>query len=304
MVEDVDGASWVREPVTVSVPATSANLGPGFDALGIALDHRDVVRVEVADRLEIQVEGDGADDVPRDGSHLVYRTIVRTLQALGREAPPLRLSCTNAIPHGRGLGSSSAAIVAGAVAARALVPGGSLVMDDAALLDLAGQIEGHADNVAPALLGGFTIAFRVDGRYAAVPLAVDPRIRVVVLVPAHAVKTTEARALLPGSVPHEAAAANAARSALLVAALTGRPELLLAATEDRLHQEYRRAVMPETLALVDVLRADGIPAVVSGAGPSVLAFATQHDVATVVGRAPRDWRPYAVPIDPLGARLL
>lgn len=293
----------VTDTVEVSVPASSANLGPGFDSLGLALAFRDTIRVEVADRLEITVEGSGAGEVALDESHLVHRAMAATFAQLGRAVPPVRLTCRNRIPHGRGLGSSSAAIVGGIVAARALVPGGSLVLDDRAALDLAGRLEGHADNVAPALLGGFTIAYDGPEGYAATRLAVDPRVRVVVLIPAEAVKTTTARALLPDEVPHVDAATNAARAALLVAALTGQPELLMAATEDRLHQEYRRSAMPGTCDLVARLRADRVPAVISGAGPSVLAFVDESDTARVLAAAPAGWQARALHIDLDGARI-
>ena len=173
-MELVGGAEHVEGVVEVSVPATSANLGPGFDALGIALGLRDTVRAEVAGALEIEVDGQGAAGVPRDESHLVHRAMAAAFTRMGRVLPPVRLHCTNRIPHGRGLGSSSAAIVAGVVAARALVPGGALLLDDTAALDVAAELEGHADNVAPALLGGLTVAFRTDAGYAATRLAVDP----------------------------------------------------------------------------------------------------------------------------------
>ncbi|MDP3968778.1 MAG: homoserine kinase [Nocardioides sp.] len=296
--EHVEGA------VEVSVPATSANLGPGFDALGIALDLRDTVRAEVADSLLIDVEGQGADGVPRDERHLVYRAMVAAFARMGRPVPPVRLHCTNRIPHGRGLGSSSAAIVAGVVAARALVPGGALLLDDVAVLDLAADLEGHADNVAPALLGGLTVAFRTEAGYAATRLAVDPRIAAVLMVPEHEVATRTARGLLPDVVPHADAAANAGRAALLVAALTGRPELLMPATEDWLHQEYRRDAFPETLALVARLRAVGIPATVSGAGPSVLALVDAEERPDLAGETPDGWAMWPLAVDPDGARLV
>jgi homoserine kinase len=296
--------SFVSGPVRVSVPATSANLGPGFDALGLALDLRDELEAEVlAEGLVVEVAGVGSGDVPLDEGHLVVRSMRAAFDRIGVQPPGLRLSCTNVIPHARGLGSSSAAIVAGVWLARELVAGGRLLLDDAALLDLAGRIEGHPDNVAPALFGGFTIAGQdADGSFFAVPGAVDPRISAVVYVPPTPVSTEEARSLLPATVPHADAAANAGRAALLVAALASAPELLLRATEDRLHQDYRRPAMPESLALVDALRADGIAAIVSGAGPTVLAFADGTDAATLLARCPRGWVGHALAIDPTGAR--
>jgi homoserine kinase len=277
-------------PVTVEVPATSANLGPGFDSLGLALDLRDTLTAEVHDgALAIAVTGEGAGEVPCDGTHLVHRAMAATFDLLGVVTPGLRLTCVNRVPHARGLGSSSAAIVGGIVLARALVDGGVEQLDDAAALDLANRIEGHPDNVAPALLGGFTIATQDAGRVTVARLDVDPGIGVVAFVPPDPVATAVARGLLPDVVPHADAAANAGRAALLVAALTGRPDLLLPATADLLHQDYRRPAMPRSLALVDALREDGIAAVVSGAGPTVLALVPVADAARLVRRTPPGW---------------
>jgi len=297
--------TFLSGPVTVSVPATSANLGPGFDALGLALDHRDRVSAEVVESegVSITVHGVGEGQVPLDERHLVYRSMRAAFAQMGTPAPGLRLTCHNLVPHARGLGSSSAAIVAGVALARGLVAGGSLLMDDDALFSLAARLEGHPDNVAPALFGGFTVAFEDAGRFQAVSLAVDPRVQVVVFVPPQGVDTAVARDLLPPTVPHADAADNAARAALLVAALSERPELLLAATEDRLHQDYREPAMAHSLALVRALRADRLPAVVSGAGPSVLVFTDSHEQPAVAARAPEGWQALVVPIDSCGVRV-
>jgi homoserine kinase len=297
--------AWVSGPVTVSVPATSANLGPGFDALGLALDLRDTVTAEVSGdaSISIKVTGMGAGAVPLDEGHLVHRAMAAAFARMGVPAPGLRLRCTNVVPHARGLGSSSAAIVAGVCAARGLVGGGSLVMDDDAVLALAAEIEGHPDNVAPALHGGFTVAYRDGDRFRAVPLAVDPRVEAVALVPPGGVETSVARGLLPATVPHRDAAANAGRAALLVAALGSRPDLLLAATEDRLHQEYRAPAMPASLDLVAALRADGLPAVVSGAGPTVLVLTDAAGSGAVAARCPQGWTALRLPVDRDGARV-
>jgi homoserine kinase len=297
--------TYVSGPVTVSVPATSANLGPGFDALGLALGYRDVVTAEVVDRpgVEVTVTGEGAGSVPLDERHLVYRSMCAAFERMGARVPGIRLTCTNVVPHARGLGSSSAAIVAGVSVARGLVGGGSLLVDDDTLFALAAELEGHPDNVAPAMYGGFTVAWREGDRFRATTLAVDPRVQVVVLVPPDGVETSVARGLLPATVSHADAAANAGRAALLVAALGRQPELLLAATEDRLHQDHREPAMPRTLALLRSLRADGLPAVVSGAGPTVLVFTDTHDQQAVVDRAPVGWRALALPVDRDGARV-
>ena len=291
--------------VQVTVPATSANLGPGFDSLGLALSLRDELEAEVLpDGLVVEVEGAGADDVPRDESHLVVRAMRAAFELTGQQPPGLRLTCHNLIPHARGLGSSSAAIVAGVVLARALVAGGQLLASDEALLDLAADLEGHPDNVAPALLGGFTISGTDEhGDVYAVGSPVDARIRAEVFVPPEGVSTDLARGLLPDVVRHADAAANSGRAALLVAALNGQPEHLLAATRDWLHQDQREPAMPETLALVRRLRAEGVPAVVSGAGPTVLAFGAA-DPADLLARCPSGWTPHQLSIDVEGAVVL
>lgn len=294
-------ATFVPGPVRVTVPATSANLGPGFDSLGLALSLRDSLEAEVADSgLVIEVTGAGAGDVPLDESHLVLRSMRAAFAAMDAAPPGLVLRCDNVIPHGRGLGSSSAAIVGGVVLARALVAGGQLLLDDDALFRLAADIEGHPDNVAPAFYGGFVISGREDEEWYAVPAGVDPRVSAVVYVPTTPVETKVARGLLPEVVPHADAAANSGRTALLVAALAGRPEHLLAATRDYLHQEQREPAMPESLALVHALRADGIAAVISGAGPTVLAFAGVGG-EDLTARAPHGWACHALAIDAAGA---
>ncbi len=297
-------ATFVEGPVRVSVPATSANLGPGFDAFGLALSLRDELEAEVlGDGLVIDVAGAGADDVPRDESHLVVRAMRAAFELMGARPPGLRLSCHNVIPHARGLGSSSAAIVAGVVLARGLVAGGQLLASDESLVDLACDLEGHPDNVAAAFHGGFVVSGREDDAWYAVRVGVDPRVAAVVFVPPTGVETRVARGLLPASVPHADAAANSGRAALLVAALAGQPEHLLAATRDWLHQDHREPAMPQTLALVRHLRAEGIPAVVSGAGPTVLAFGTS-DTSRLREHCPDGWVCHDLAIESDGATLL
>jgi len=290
--------------VRVRVPATSANLGPGFDALGLALSLYDDVVVRVADEgLYVDVAGEGADSVPRTRRHLVVRALQAGFDTLGGQPRGLEVVCANRIPHGRGLGSSAAAIVAGLTAARALVLGAEETLDDAALLALAAELEGHPDNVAACLLGGLTLAWTPDGAPArAIRLPVSPALRPVVFVPAVTSSTAKARKLLPESVPHADAAHNAARSALLVHALAADPGLLLPATEDRLHQPYRAGSQTRTAALVKALRGDGVAAVVSGAGPAVLAFARAAD--DLSSYAPRGWSVEVLAVDRGGAELL
>ena len=302
--------------VSVRVPATSANLGPGFDAFGLALSLYDEVAVRATGSgLTIEVTGEGAGEVPRDEKHLVVRALLAALEALGEPAANgLELRCVNRIPHGRGLGSSAAAIVAGVLAAFGLT---GTAADPARVLRIADEIEGHPDNVAACVYGGFTIAWRDTGDDAgdgsgggsrggsgggrAVRLEPAAGLSAVAYVPATALATEVARGLLPATVPHGDAATNAGRAALLVTAITSRPDLLLVATEDRLHQSYRAPAMPDSAALVDRLRSAGVPAVVSGAGPTVLAFAP--DGGASLPSAPEGWARLALAIDPVGAQV-
>ncbi|MGQ0632926.1 MAG: homoserine kinase [Sporichthyaceae bacterium] len=298
-------AQFIDSPVTAQVPATSANLGPGFDSFGLALGLHDEVTVTAIEAgLEIEIDGEGAATLSRDESHLVARSLRAALDLLGGQPPGLRLHCLNRIPHGRGLGSSSAAIVAGITAARALCPERAHLLDPVASLRLATEIEGHPDNVAACLAGGFTIAWTQADGPRVLRLDPSPDLLAVVFVPATELSTTRARGLLPAMVPHADAAANAARAALLVQALTTRADLLMVATEDRLHQDYRAPAMPESLALVGALRAAGVPATISGAGPSVLALAAPDTVLTAGGIAGESWQVYRLPVDAAGARIL
>jgi homoserine kinase len=299
----------------VEVPATSANLGPGFDSLGLALGLTDEVEVSVTgDEVVVEIEGEGAGELPTDESHLVVRSLRAALADAGCQQPPgLRLRCRNRLPHGRGLGSSASASVAGVLAARGLLRNEDTVdhvgaLDDATALRVATALEGHPDNAAAALLGGLTIAWSDAAGAVAVRVDPHPELAPVVLLPDTRLATSAARAALPASVPHEDAAFNAARSALLVEALSRRPDLLLPATEDRLHQRQRRSAMPESLALVDALRSQGLATVVSGAGPSVLVLTTTSDVhaAAEAARrcAPAGWLVLCPGVARRGARQL
>ena len=299
--------SFVDGPVTVVVPATSANLGPGFDSLGLALGFTDELTAEVLPQgLEVVVSGEGADDVPLDERHLVVRSMRAAFEAYGEQPSGLRLTCVNRIPHSRGLGSSSAAIVGGLALARALLVDGEQRLPDHTLLELANRIEGHPDNVAPALLGGFVVAGQSadHAEVWAVHAPVDARLSVVVFVPPEGVRTEVARGLLPGTVPHGEAAANAGRAALLVAAMGGEVGSLWRATEDFLHQRQRGPAMPDSLALVEALRAAGVPAVISGAGPTVLAFVVDDDDRAARALAPEGWWVQDLAISREGVRRL
>jgi homoserine kinase len=268
--------AWIDGSVRVRVPATSANLGPGFDALGLALTLYDEVEARIIPAgLSIEISGEGADLADSGEEHLAVRAMRVAFAVTCAQPPGIGLRCVNRIPHGRGLGSSAAVVVAGILAARALSAYGPDKLPDAALLPLAADLEGHPDNVAACLGGGLTVAWTGPGGPRMVRLEPRPGVTPVVCVAPTPVRTDLARGLLPETVPHRDAAANAGRSALLVAALTQPgtgPEVLLDATRDWLHQDYRASAMSQTHALVRSLRAAGLPAVVSGAGPSVLAF--------------------------------
>jgi homoserine kinase len=299
------GPAFRAAAVRVRVPATSANLGPGFDALGLALGLYDDVVVRVADAgLHVDIAGEGAETLPRDEQHLLVRSLRTAFDLLGGQPRGLEVVCANRIPHGRGLGSSSAAICAGIVAARAVTTGADSRLDDTALLELATEIEGHPDNVAACLLGGFTLAWSENGAARALRMDPAPTLAPVAFVPAKPLLTETARGLLPRTVPHVDAAANAGRAALLVEALTRRPDLLLPATEDRLHQEYRAPAMPQSVALVHRLRDDGVPAVVSGAGPTVLALAEAGAADKIAALAGEEWTANRLSLDAAGACVL
>jgi homoserine kinase len=328
----VRGVSWSERPARVRAPATSANLGPGFDALGLALALHDEVEAQVTDGgLVIDVAGEGGGTAAAGERHLVVRAMRAAFGAIGGQPPGIALRCANAIPHGRGLGSSAAAICSGVLAARALAGADGTRLSDEAVFQLAVKLEGHPDNVAACLAGGLTIAWTPRPAPAApagaggpgaggsgagelggarlLRIGVPAALRAVACVPAVPLATEAARQALPRTVPHADAAANAARSALLIAALTGAPHLLLDATEDFLHQPYRAAIMPETASLLGALRRAGAAAVVSGAGPTVLvlSFDRQWPSAEAVDSIAREtgiaWHVIPLHIDQQGAHV-
>jgi homoserine kinase len=287
-------------PVAVRAPATSANLGPGFDALGLALTLYDDVEARVAaGGVTVAVTGEGAGELPADERHLVVRAMNEAFDAIGERPPGLALRCHNRIPQARGLGSSSAAIVSGILLARALTEAGPERLDDAGVLRLAAGIEGHPDNVAACLLGGLTVAWAADEGVRAVRIEPHAEVQPFLWVPRTRGLTETARAALPSTVPHADAARNAGRAALLVHALTARPDLLYPATEDLLHQRYRAGGAPETAALVAELRAVDVAAVVSGAGPSVLALARRGWTPDAVD----GWLALPLDVDRAGAQV-
>jgi homoserine kinase len=268
--------------ITVEVPATSANLGPGFDCFGLALDWRERVNLAVIEHgYQLEVSGEGAAELPRDESHLIIRSALVGLADLGAQTPGLWLGCRNTIPHGRGLGSSSGAIVAGLVAAAGLA---DAEVGRDWLLGHATAIEGHPDNVAAAIYGGFVLAYQARSGVIVAQGRVDAAIGAALFIPETSLATEAARGLLPDTVPHIDAAANSGRAALLVHAMASEPQLLYDATCDWLHQGYREAAMPRSYELMKSLRGQGFAAMISGAGPSVLVLGRQTDLAVLQDR--------------------
>jgi homoserine kinase len=266
------GVTFKATMSQISVPATSANIGPGFDCLGIALEMRDRYAAQILDdaTFDVDVSGEGADEVKKDSKNLVIRAMMAGFEFMGNKPKGIALRSLNVIPHGRGLGSSASAIVGGLALARSLVLTGDEYMSDEDLITLATQIEGHPDNVAAAFYGGATIAWSENGVGRAVNLKVDSRIKALLLIPDNQVPTAKARKLIPESISHHDATLNSTHTALLVHALAQRPDLLFTATADLLHQSYREAAMPKSIALINKLRGAGIAAVLSGAGPAVM----------------------------------
>jgi homoserine kinase len=279
--------TFKANPIQVQVPATSANLGPGFDSFGLAFGMYDRYVAQILDEvgLDIDVTGEGADEVPRTDKNLLVKAMYKGFDFLGGKPKGVAVRALNVIPHGRGLGSSASAIIGGLILARSLVLTGTDKMSDEALLNLANEMEGHPDNVAAALYGGATVAWQdlVKGKAVAhaVHLPVDPRIKVMAFIPATPLATKKARTMLPENIPFADALRNSSNAALLTQALTIRPDLLFTATEDFLHQSYRQEAMPASFALMTKLRAAGIAAFISGAGPTVLALHTEGDEESI-----------------------
>ena len=304
--------TFKAKPMQVQVPATSANLGPGFDAFGLALNMHDRYVAQILDDviLDIDVTGEGSDHVPQSDKNLLVKAIYKGFDFLGGRPKGLAVRALNVTPHGRGLGSSASAIVGGLVLARALVLNGEDKMSDKQLLSLATEMEGHPDNVSAALFGGATISWSqvVKGKVKAdsIHLNVDTRIRAIAYVPEKHLATTKARKMLPESIPFADAVRNSTNAALLGHALTLRPDLLFMATEDFLHQSYRADAMPDSFALVTKLRGAGVAAFISGAGPTVLALHTgdQSEVEELKLAGGNGFVAYPLEIASHGASLL
>ena len=304
--------TFKANPIQVQVPASSANLGPGFDSFGLALGMHDRYVAQILDDagLDIDVTGEGADEVPRTDKNLLVKAMYKGFDFLGGKPKGIAVRALNVIPHGRGLGSSASAIVGGLSLARALVLTGIEKMNDEKLLQLATEMEGHPDNVAAALYGNAVVAWQEDhhGKSVAraISLNVDTRIRAIAFIPSTSVATAKARKMLPETIPHRDAAQNSANSALLVHALTLRPDLLFRATQDFLHQAYRSEAMPASFALLTKLRGAGVAAFISGAGPTVLALHTgsESDVAELIRAAGNKFEAKSLEISRTGAQLL
>ena len=300
----------VGRKVVVEVPATTANLGPGFDTLGMALTIQDRLSATVVDTpgILVDVHGVGEGEVPTDETNLIARSMAHVFASKKIPMPGIHLEAHNVIPHGRGLGSSGAAIVSGVMAAKGLLEG-IAEFSASELLALATDMEGHPDNIAPSLFGGLTIAWMTDEGPKHKKLSVHRGVSLVVAVPEDSSMSTQlARSLQPETVPHQDAIFNLSRSALLIAALIQSPELLFEATEDRLHQNYRASAMKDTDALLQSLRAKGYAAVVSGAGPSVLILCPDPgqrlDIAQVVEAHPGGtWTSHMLTVDERGATV-
>lgn len=299
----------------IKVPATSANLGPGFDCAGIAVGLYDELEIRTTETgFSAEIEGEGRNYLPTDARHLIITQIRSRLERLGWHLPGLKLKAVNRIPHSRGLGSSAAAHIAAAMAVKALLPPDCNISNED-LLQWASEAEGHPDNVAPAVYGGLTFSWNAPDAsgdvYHCVKLAPHPEITPVVAIPAKPLSTAAARTLLPSTVPYTEAVSNASRAALLAPAMTTHPELLFAATEDWLHQQYREPSMPETLSHISALRAEGHAAVVSGAGPTLCVFAaTAAESQTVVAKlqqraakSEQHWDVRILPVDTEGATI-
>ena len=289
-----------------SVAASSANLGPGFDSLGLALGLYDEIEVQTTEGpgVVVEVSGEGAGQLPSGADHLVVTAIQRGLAEAGCRVSGLIVRCRNAIPHSRGLGSSAAAVVGGLAAANSLVVQTDREpFDDAQLIQLSSEFEGHPDNASASVLGGAVVSWMesVTGasRYRAVRVRLHPDIRLFAAIPEMRSSTAETRVLLPDHVGHQHARFNVSRAALLVVALTERPDLLMPATEDLLHQPHRAAAMPASAEFLEILRACGAAAVLSGAGPAVLALTTDHELPTRALACAAD-RGFAVTALPVG----
>lgn len=281
----------VGATVEVTVPASSANLGPGYDTLGLAVSLYDTVTVEVvSEGIEVAVTGEGAGELPSDGTHLVVQAIQLGLRTAGFQAPGLKVTCVNSIPQSRGLGSSAAAAVAGVVAANGLV---GFALTNEELVQLASTFEGHPDNAAASVLGAAVVSWTIadsqgQPKFYARSFPVHPDIKATAFVFDTRVSTQSVRKVLPASISHADASFNAGRAALNLYALQHEPGLLMEATEDKLHQPYRKQVLEDSFAWVETLRDMGFAAYLSGAGPTVMALHTDPLPQELIAQAQQE----------------
>ncbi len=306
----MSAVTFVSGAVRIVVPASSANLGPGFDSIGLALAvHDELIAMVTSDEgIKVDVEGEGAGSVATDETNLVVRAMNRGFAAMNAPPPGFILKCRNAIPHRRGLGSSASAVIGGLAMARALVEGGEALLSDQQILNIALEFENHPDNLSAALYGGFNVSWlQSENTACAVQPIVHSDVVPVVLIPPHELATTQARGVLPQQVDRSAACHNLSRTGLLVYAISQDPKLLLEATSDRLHQDARAGIYPETSAIISALRARNIAAMASGAGPAVLLLVDRNDASELeaaLSVVPQEWTRIAVPIDFEGVRVL
>ncbi|GAB3297723.1 homoserine kinase [Epidermidibacterium keratini] len=301
-----------RMPITVhaEIPATTANLGPGFDCMGLALGIYD--SVSLSDRPDgdtdaVEITGAGADTLPRDRTHLVLGTLRDFFEAQGFEIGPLVLRSHNRIPQGQGLGSSASAITAALVLGKEFARRHGHDVSDVDLFQIGSDIDGHPDNVGPCIFGGMTVSWDEGGCWERAHLVPHPSIRATLAIPHAVLSTKVARGLIPDVVPHHDAVRNSARAALAIHAFTTEPALLLPATRDFLHQDYRASAYPQSYRLVQRLRERGIAAAISGAGPAVIVFTTD-DPSEAITDAAADDREFfditAAAIDTTGAQIV
>ena len=269
-------------PLRVLAPATTANLGPGYDCLGLALDLWNELEVLPEDAASaggpvVEVVGEGAGELAQDGDNLVARSMSFLFREAGRDVPTLRIRCRNQIPLSRGLGSSAAAIAGGLVAANSLCDG---IFGDDELLEMAATIEGHPDNVAAALRGGLQLVVTDQDRLYAAPVPVPSELSAVLFIPDFRIATADARAVLPAQVSLQDAVFNAGRAALLIAGMaSGKPEYFKLATQDRLHQPYRQSLFPAMKLLFRAaLDCGALGVFLSGSGSTVLALASGREM--------------------------
>lgn len=267
----------LNEKVTARIPASTTNLGPGFDVLGLALQLYSTVTLEPSDTdTEVVVSGVDADKIPGTPEHVAFQAVELVFKRSGTKRPNgFKLHIDNGIPAIRGLGGSGTAILGGLLTANILC---GIPFSDAELLNFATEIEGHPDNVAASLYGGIVVSAQEDGYVHTIRLACPPELSIVLVIPNFPISTKQAREVLPKSVDFADAIYNTSRSTLLIASIaTGQFEMLRVAMKDKLHQPYRTSLIPGFNDVVEAAIANGALSVaLSGAGPTVAAYCLEH----------------------------